>query len=110
MFIVWIDAAHGAGEPVFGLTLLARHLRALKHRKVMPAEIVLDLGNGGIDEPAEAKGRWPFPVRVVRNGGTIAQRISQIAGGARVLALDARTLVDARLYDFLAHQECDLAV
>jgi phosphatidylglycerophosphate synthase len=110
MFIVWIDAAHGAGEPVFGLTLLARHLRALKHRKVMPAEIVLDLGNGGIDEPAEAKGRWPFPVRVVRNGGTIAQRISRIAGGARVLALDARTLVDARLYDFLAHQERDLAV
>jgi phosphatidylglycerophosphate synthase len=44
----------------------------------------------------------------VRNAGTIAQRIGKIAGGARVLALDSRTLIDARLYDFLTAQPRDL--
>ena len=109
MFVVWIDAAQIAGERVFGLTLLERHLKALKHRKVQPAEVILDLGQGAAADPEEAGRRWPFPVRVVRNGSTIAQRIAKVAGGARVLALDARTLADARLYDFLAQQPRDLA-
>ena len=109
MFVVWIDAAQIAGERVFGLTLLERHLKALKHRKVQPAEVILDLGQGAAADPEEAGRRWPFPVRVVRNGGTIAQRIAKVAGGARVLALDARTLADARLYDFLTQQPRDLA-
>ncbi|MEZ5829910.1 MAG: CDP-alcohol phosphatidyltransferase family protein [Dongiaceae bacterium] len=109
MFVVWIDAAHGAGERVFGLTLLERHLKALKHRKVQPGEVILDLGASEIAEPKEAGGRWPFPVRVVRNGGTIAQRLAKSAIGRRVLVLDARTLVDARLYDFVTSQAHDLA-
>jgi phosphatidylglycerophosphate synthase len=109
MFVVWIDAARVAGERVFGLTLLERHLKALKHRKVQPAEVILDLGQGMAADPQEAARRWPFPVRVVRNGGTVAQRIAKIAGGARVLALDARILADARLYDFLTQQPRDLA-
>ena len=110
MFVVWIDAAHGAGERVFGLTLLERHLKGLKHRKVQPAEVIVDLGDGAHTEPHEAGRRWPFPVRVVRNGGSVAQRIARIAGGARVLALDAQTVVDARLYDFTTAQPRDLAV
>jgi phosphatidylglycerophosphate synthase len=109
MFVVWIDAANGAGERVFGLTLLERHLKALKHRKVQPGEVVLDLGPGDTPEPEEAKRRWPFPVRVVRNGGTIAQRLARGAIGRRVLALDAQTLIDARLYDFMTTQLRDLA-
>ena len=110
MFVVWIDAAHGAGERVFGLTLLERHLKGLKHRKVQPAEVIVDLGDGAHTEPHEAGRRWPFPVRVVRNGGSVVQRIARIAGGARVLALDAQTVVDARLYDFTTAQPRDLAV
>ena len=109
MFVVWIDAAQVAGERVFGLTLLERHLKALKHRKVQPAEVILDLGQGMAADPQEAARRWPFPVRVVRNDGTVAQRIAKVAGGARVLALDARILADARLYDFLTQQPRDLA-
>ncbi|HET6162015.1 MAG TPA: CDP-alcohol phosphatidyltransferase family protein [Dongiaceae bacterium] len=108
MFVVWIDAAHGAGERVYGMTLIERHLKALKHRKVQPAEVILDLGSSSIGGLDEAKRRWPFPVRVVRNSGTVAQRLARSAIAHRVLALDARTLVDARLYDFMTAQSRDL--
>jgi phosphatidylglycerophosphate synthase len=108
MFIVWIDAAHGAGDRVFGLTLLQRHLKALKHRKVQPTEVIIDLGESTGSDPEEARRRWPFPLRVVRNGGTIAQRVARAAGSGRILAIDAAIVVDARLYDFLAQQPRDL--
>jgi phosphatidylglycerophosphate synthase len=110
MFVVWIDAAHGAGERVFGLTLLERHLKALTHRKVQPAEVILDLGPSTAADPAQAGRGWPFPVRVARGGGTVQQRIAKIANGRRILALVARDLIDARLYDFLTTQARDLAV
>src|SRR5262245_61203796 len=108
MFVVWIDAARGAGERVFGMSLLQRHLKALKHRKVQPGEVVVDLGESDAPEPPEARLRWPFPVRIVRGSGTVARRIASSAIGRRILALDARTLVDARLYDFLVAQPRDL--
>ncbi|HEV8388868.1 MAG TPA: hypothetical protein VGQ35_03440, partial [Dongiaceae bacterium] len=91
------------------MTLLERHLKALKHRKVQPAEVIIDVGQGTTAEPAEARRRWPFPVRVVRNGGSVAQRLAKSAIARRVLALDARSLVDARLYDFMTTQDRDLA-
>jgi phosphatidylglycerophosphate synthase len=47
---------------------------------------------------------------VVRGGGTIAERLARSAIGRRVLVLDARTLVDPRLYGFVAAQPRDLAV
>jgi phosphatidylglycerophosphate synthase len=108
MFVVWIDAARGAGERVFGLTLLERHLKALKHRKVQPSEVIIDLGSSEAADPVEAKRRWPFPVRVVRGAGSIAQRLARSAIARRVLALDAATLIDARLYDFMATQTRDV--
>ncbi len=107
--IVWIDAARGAGERVFGLDLVERHLKALRHRKVAPREVVIDLGDGGGADPAVARADWPFPVRVARQGGSIRTRIAAAAGGGAVLAVDADTLADARLYDFLAQQPRALA-
>jgi len=106
--IVWIDAARSAGERVFGLDMIERHLKALRHRKVNPSAVVIDLGDSQAAEPAIARAKWPFPVRVVRGGGTIRDRIAGAAPGAPVLALDADTLADARLYDFLAAQSGDL--
>lgn len=108
MFAVWIDAARGAGERVFGLTLLERHLEALKHRKVQPAAVIIDLGPGAASDPAEAGRAWPFPVRVARGDGSVRDRIARAAEGRRVLAIGAETLVDARLYDFLTSQSRDL--
>src|SRR5262249_18445820 len=94
---------------VFGLTLLERHLKALKHHKIQPGEVVIDLGSEEAAEPEEAARRWPFPVRIVRNSGTIAQRLAKGAIGRRVLVLDAQTLIDARLYDFMTTQTYDVA-
>ena len=49
-------------------------------------------------------------MRVTRSAGTIAQRLARSAVGRHVLALDTRTLIDARLYDFVTAQPRDLAV
>ncbi len=103
--IIWIDAARDAGERVFGLGLLERHLKALRHRKVAPTAVVVDLGDSGRPDPVAARADWPFPVRVARGGGTIRTRIAAAAAGAPVLAVDCETLVDARLYDFLVQQQ-----
>jgi phosphatidylglycerophosphate synthase len=102
--IVWIDAARGAAERVFGLGLLERHLKALKHRKVAPSEIVVDLGDSGRPEPVETRGKWPFPIRIARGAGDVKTRITTACGSAPVLAVEIDTLADARLYDFLAQQ------
>jgi phosphatidylglycerophosphate synthase len=106
--IVWIDAAQGAGERVFGLSMLERHLKALRHRKVALREVIIDLGASGAAEPKELQAKWPFPVRVARgpgnNGGDIAARIAAAAHGGKVLAVEVDTLPDARLYDFLAQR------
>jgi len=107
--IIWIDAARDAGEQVFGLGLLERHLKALKHRKVSPAAVVIDLGDSGRPEPEALGGKWPFPLRVTRGGDSIRARIAAAAAGAPVLAVDCETLVDARLYDFLAQQQRAMA-
>jgi len=102
--IVWIDAARAAAERVFGLSLLERHLKALRHRKVMPSDVVVDFGDSGRPDPAEARDKWPFPVRIARGAGGIKARIAAACGTAPVLAVDIDTLADARLYDFLAQQ------
>ncbi|HNB28053.1 MAG TPA: CDP-alcohol phosphatidyltransferase family protein [Alphaproteobacteria bacterium] len=107
--IIWIDAARDAGERVFGLGLLERHLKALKHRKVSPAAVIVDLGDSGRPQPDALSAAWPFPVRVARGGGTIRARIVAAAAGESVLAVDCETLVDARLYDFLAQQQRAMA-
>ena len=105
MFVVWIDAAHGAGERVFGLTLLERHLKGLKHRKVQPGEVVIDLGAGADAEPQEAG--TPLAVPGPRGAQRRDDRAAAGAGARsarRVLALDTQTLIDARLYDFVTAQ------
>jgi hypothetical protein len=106
--IVWIDAAHSAGERVFGLGLIERHLKALRHRKVAISAVIIDLGAGGAPDPEIAQERWPFPVRIARGGGSIRDRVGAAARGLPVLLVEADTLADARLYDFLSAQPGDL--
>jgi hypothetical protein len=106
--IVWIDAAQSAGERVFGLGLIERHLKALRHRKVAASTVVIDLGDSNAPDPAIALEKWPFAVRVARGAGTIRERVMAVAQGSPVLVVDADTLADARLYDFLSTQSGDL--
>ena len=106
--IVWIDAARGAGERVFGLGLIERHLKALRHRKVAATAVIIDLGGSAAPDPAIAQAKWPFPVRIARGAGSIRDRVGAAAQGSPVLIVDADTLADARLYDFLGAQSGDL--
>ncbi|HWA47371.1 MAG TPA: CDP-alcohol phosphatidyltransferase family protein [Dongiaceae bacterium] len=106
--IVWIDAARSAGERVFGLGMIERHLKALRHRRVAVSAVIVDLGDSGAADPAIVQAKWPFPVRVARGAGTIRERVTAAAVGAPALVVDADTLADARLYDFLATQSGDL--
>jgi phosphatidylglycerophosphate synthase len=100
--IVWIDAARGAGERVFGLTMLERHLKALAHRKVAPSAVVIDIGGNASVDLAVTRRSWPFQLRIAVGGDTVRARIA--AAGSPVLAVDVDTLADARLYDFLAQR------
>ncbi len=106
--IVWIDAAQGAGERVFGLGPIERHLKALRHRKVAVAAVVIDLGDSGAADPAVAQVKWPFPVRIARGAGSVRDRVAAAAPGSPVLLVEADTLADARLYECLATQAGDL--
>ncbi|CAN0514893.1 unnamed protein product, partial [Phaeothamnion confervicola] len=100
--------AHRAAERVFGLGLIERHLKALRQRKVAVQAVFIDLGDSGEPDPAAARATWPFPVRVTRGTGTIRERVAAAALGSPVLIVDADTLADARLYDFLATRSGDL--
>lgn len=106
--IVWIDAAHSAGERVFGLGLIERHLKALRHRKVAATAVIIDLGGSGAPDPDIAQEKWPFPVRIARGAGAIRDRVSAAAQGSPVLVVEVDTLADARLYDFLSAQPGDI--
>jgi phosphatidylglycerophosphate synthase len=109
---LWIDAATLSSERVFGMTLIERHLKAARHQRLTLSEVIIDTG----DQPtsvvtAPADTGLTCPVRVVANRGDIATRIAAvIANGDVVLATTANSLIDARLYGFLAKQEHDLAV
>ena len=70
--------------------------------------MVIDLGDSGGSDPAIAQAKWPFPVRMARGAGSIRDRVAAAAQGSPVLVVDADTLADARLYDFLAAQSGDL--
>jgi phosphatidylglycerophosphate synthase len=106
--IVWIDAARSAGERVFGLGLIERHLKALRHRKVAVTAVVIDLGGSDAPDPEIAQEKWPFPVRIARGAGSIRDRVAAAAQGSPVLIVEADTLADARLYDFLGTRSGDL--
>jgi phosphatidylglycerophosphate synthase len=107
----WIDAASLSPERVFGMSLIERHLKALRHQKVQLSEVVIDTG----DQPASSvvvpqDTGIACPVRVVSGGGDVATRIARSAAGEAVLATTATSLIDARLYGFLAKQDDNLAV
>ncbi len=107
----WIDAASLSPERVFGMSLIERHLKAVRHQKVQFSEVVIDTG----DQPASSVAvpqdcGLACPVRVVSGGGDIVTRIARSAGGEAVLATTGTSLIDARLYGFLAQQSDDLAV
>jgi phosphatidylglycerophosphate synthase len=97
---LWIDAAEASSQRVFGMSLIERHLKAARHQKVEITEVIVDCGPGPtpsfVGEP-----RLKVPVRVVQSAGTCGERLALAAANEPVMAADAGTLADARLYGYL---------
>jgi phosphatidylglycerophosphate synthase len=100
--LVWIDAAACGRVPkIFGLTLVERHLQALKRSVPRPARIVVDLGATGSKPRIDASLEQAFAIEWRRAGGTFAERLHAFLGQAAdepLLLLDGATLPDARLH------------
>ncbi len=103
--ILWIDAAGPPGPLVFGMTLIERHLQAVRHQKLELSEIIVDIGGNGARPSFRPDRRLTCPIRIVQSSGKVADRVrAAAAGGEPILATTAASLADARLYRYLADQ------
>ncbi|WP_119458546.1 CDP-alcohol phosphatidyltransferase family protein [Rhodospirillaceae bacterium SYSU D60014] len=106
---VWIDAVPLQETiRVFGMTLLERHLRALKRLSPRLTEICIDLGPSSRAAPLLPRDMSAdLPLTWARGAGSAAERLLTFANSTHdtaVLAMSADTLVDPRLYEFMADQ------
>jgi phosphatidylglycerophosphate synthase len=112
--IVWIDAVTAdSALPVFGLSLLERHLHGLRALKPAPARVVIDLAPGASEPKLGDKRLYRLPLEWQRDGEPYAARLGRIlaaAGTDPVLVLDAATLADARLPAVLAARSTSTVV
>jgi phosphatidylglycerophosphate synthase len=100
--LVWIDAVECGRVPkIFGLTLVERHLQALKRVLPRPTRIVVDLGADGQKPRIDASLNQAFAIEWRQAPGDFATRLQRClseAQGEAVLLLDGVTLPDARLH------------
>ncbi len=87
-------------QRVFGMSLIERHLKAARHQKIEISEVLVDCGSAA-ETQFVLEPRLKAPVRVVRSTGTCGERVAAAAADETVLATDAATLADARLYGYL---------
>ena len=100
---LWIDAAAVSPERVFGMSLIERHLKAARHQQTALSEVIVDVGAGGAQPDFVLEKRLKAPVRIVQTTGTAGERLAAALGDQPLLATDAATVVDARLYGYLGH-------
>jgi phosphatidylglycerophosphate synthase len=99
---LWIDAARISAERIFGMSLIERHLKAARHQKIELTEVIVDVGSGSTPDWI-AEPRLECSVRVVSGMGTCGDRLREaLAAGEPLLATDAASLADGRLYRYLA--------
>jgi phosphatidylglycerophosphate synthase len=98
---LWIDAAAVSPERVFGMSLIERHLKAARHQKIELSEVIVDVGTGSAEPSFVMEPRLKCPVRIAQTAGTVGERLAAALGDAPLLATDAASLVDARLYGYL---------
>lgn len=112
--LVWIDAALCGRIPkIFGLTLVERHLQALKRSLPKPTRIVVDLGADGVKPLVDSSLDESFPIEWRQGTGDFAARLQAFveeAGNAPILLLDGATLPDARLHASLTGLADSVAV
>lgn len=100
--LVWIDAAACGRVPkIFGLTLVERHLQALKRALPLPARVVVDLGPTGTRPQIDASLDHAFTIEWRQGAGDFGARLTRFlseSGTAPILLLDGATLPDSRLH------------
>ncbi len=112
--LVWIDAAQCGRIPkIFGLTLVERHLQALKRSLPRPTRIVVDLGTEGQKPSIDSSLNEVFQIEWRQGTGDFSARLNGFAaeaGSQPVLLLDGATLPDARLHASLTGLADSVAV
>lgn len=103
---LWIDAARPSSARVFGMSLIERHLKIARHQKLALSEVIIDIGSAAAEPDWIVEKRLGCPVRFARGGGDMAERLLRaLAEGETLIATDAATLADARLYRYLADHD-----
>ena len=112
--LVWIDAVQCGRVPkIFGLTLVERHLQALKRSLPRPARIVVDLGADGQKPKIDSSLNDAFSIEWRQAPGDFAARLGRFlteSGDMPVILLDGATLPDARLHASLTGLADSVAV
>jgi phosphatidylglycerophosphate synthase len=83
------------------MSLIERHLKAARHQKIELSEVIVDVGAGGAEPNFVLEPRLKCPVRITQTPGTVGERLAAALGDGPLLATDAASLVDARLYGYL---------
>jgi phosphatidylglycerophosphate synthase len=112
--LVWIDAALCGRIPkIFGLTLVERHLQALKRSLPRPTKVVVDLGVDGVKPKIDASLNEAFSIEWRQGQGDFATRLQTFlveAGNVPLLLLDGATLPASRLHTSLTGLADSVAV
>jgi phosphatidylglycerophosphate synthase len=112
--LVWIDAVQCGWVPkIFGLTLVERHLQALKRSQPRPARVVVDLGADGQKPKIDSSLNDAFSIEWRQAPGDFAARLGRFlteSGDMPVILLDGATLPDARLHASLTGLADSVAV
>jgi phosphatidylglycerophosphate synthase len=99
---LWIDAVAASPERVFGMSLIERHLKAARHQKLELSEVIVDVGANAAGPKFVLEPRLDAPVRIVQSAGNCGARLqAALAAGEPLIATDAASLIDARLYGHL---------
>jgi len=110
---IWIDATDSRSFlEVFGMTLLERQLHTISAAGLTPTEVVIELLSDAPipDLPSDLLGR--FQLRWMQEPGSLSQRLGralQEAQGDLLFALEADSIIDVRLLQYLAGQSGSLA-
>jgi len=103
---IWIDATDPrSGLEVFGMTLLERQLRTVVASGLKPTEVRIELAPDTSAVPSlPGQLLKQLPLRWSRNPGTLRERLTRMVNEANrepVLAIEADSIVDARLLQYL---------